>query len=105
IYVDAGLSLSKLGEEARVPLVEFSLEGSRRAALRQSHRKGHRDGARFSVVPPAEVAPLLDTLQRVSDDWLATRHVAEKGFSLGFFDRDYLVHCPCAIVEREGDVI
>jgi phosphatidylglycerol lysyltransferase len=105
LYIDAGLSLSKLGEEARVPLAEFSLEGSRRAALRQSHRKAERQGTRFSIVPPSALAPLLDTLQRVSDDWLTTKHVAEKGFSLGFFDRDYLLRCPCAVVECQGRIV
>jgi len=105
MYVDAGLALSKLGEEARVPLGGFSLEGSRRAALRQSHKRATRQGARFSVVLPPEVAPLLDTLRSVSDDWLATRHVAEKGFSLGFFDRHYLESCPCALVTCEGRVV
>jgi phosphatidylglycerol lysyltransferase len=105
MYVDAGLALSKLGEEARVPLAGFSLDGSHRAALRQSHRRAVRQGARFSVVPPAEVAPLLATLQHVSDDWLASRHVAEKGFSLGFFDRAYLERCPCAVVTCEERVV
>ncbi len=44
LYVDAGLALSKLGEEARVRLDAFSLDGSSRASLRQSHRRARRDG-------------------------------------------------------------
>jgi phosphatidylglycerol lysyltransferase len=105
LYVDAGLSMSKLGEEARVRLADFSLEGSRRAELRQAHRRAVRQGARFRIVPPAELAPLLDRLQQVSDDWLTTRHVAEKGFSLGFFDRSYLLRCPCALAEYDGRIV
>ncbi len=34
-YIEAGFVLSKIGEEARVPLAEFDLEGGRRADLRQ----------------------------------------------------------------------
>ena len=75
------------------------------AALRQAHRRAEREGARFRIVPRAELAPLLDRLQQVSDDWLASRHVAEKGFSLGFFERGYLLHFPCAVVERDGRIV
>jgi phosphatidylglycerol lysyltransferase len=45
LYIDLGLTLSKLGEEARVPLAAFSLEGPERADLRQAHRRASRDGA------------------------------------------------------------
>jgi phosphatidylglycerol lysyltransferase len=88
LYVDAGLSLSKLGEEARVALATFSLEGGQRAALRQSHRKAVRDGAAFEIIPAGQVASLLEDLERVSQEWLASRSIAEKA-SLGFFDRAY----------------
>ncbi|MCP5471089.1 MAG: DUF2156 domain-containing protein [Sinobacteraceae bacterium] len=50
-YVDAGLIRSKLGEEARVKLGAFSLEGSKHAELRQAHRRAQREGATFSVLP------------------------------------------------------
>ena len=59
LYVDAGLALSKLGEEARVPLEAFSLEGSARASLRQAHRRAQRDGLDFRIVGVEEVAALL----------------------------------------------
>ena len=51
LYIDLGLTLSKLGEEARVPLRVFSLDGASRADLRQMHRRAARDGAEFEVVP------------------------------------------------------
>ena len=50
LYVDAGLALSKLGEEARVRLDDFSLDGSARSSLRQSHRKAQRDGLSLRIV-------------------------------------------------------
>src|SRR5208282_804213 len=55
LYIDLGLNLSKLGEEARVPLDTFSLEGAARADLRHAHRRALRDGAQFEVVPPEKV--------------------------------------------------
>ncbi len=104
IYVDLGLSLSKLGEEARVPLDSFSLEGAARAELRQTHRRALRDGAQFSVVPREQVGAIMPDLRRVSDDWLAAKSGAEKGFSLGYFDARYLARFDCAVV-RAGDRI
>ncbi len=43
LYVDLGLAAMKIGEEARVPLANFSLEGSIRAELRTARRRGERD--------------------------------------------------------------
>src|SRR5260370_31228263 len=54
LYIDLGLNLLKIGEEARVPLESFSLERSARADLRQAHRRASRDGAQVEVVPRAE---------------------------------------------------
>jgi phosphatidylglycerol lysyltransferase len=101
-YVDAGLALNKLGEEARVPLTEFSLEGSARAELRQAHRRALREGLGFRIVPAEATAALLPELRRISDDWLESKSVAEKGFSLGRFAEDYLRWFPIAVVEHAG---
>lgn len=39
IYIDLGLTLLKLGEEARVPLTTFSLEGYTRKGLRHTYNR------------------------------------------------------------------
>jgi phosphatidylglycerol lysyltransferase len=105
LYVDAGLALSKLGEEARVRLEMFSLEGSSHAALRQAHRRAQRDGLGFRIACVEEVVALLPRLKQISDDWLQTRSVAEKGFSLGRFSEPYLRHFPVALVEHAGQLV
>ena len=105
LYIDLGLNLSKLGEEARVPLDTFSLEGAARADLRQAHRRANRDGAEFEVIPRAAVAAVLGELRAVSDAWLAEKNTAEKRFSLGFFDERYLQYFDCAVVRRGGAVV
>jgi phosphatidylglycerol lysyltransferase len=105
IYVDLGLSLSKLGEEARVALGTFSLEGSARADLRQSHRRVVREGAQFAIVPRNEVAAILPQLKAVSDVWLEEKSGAEKGFSLGYFDERYLTRFDCAVVRHNHDIV
>jgi phosphatidylglycerol lysyltransferase len=104
IYLELGLDLRKLGEAGRVPLRDFSLEGTRRSDFRQARNRMAREGCRFELLAPAEVPPLLDQLQAISDDWLRLKNTREKRFSLGFFDRDYLRRLPLAVVRR-GDSI
>ncbi|HUY83179.1 MAG TPA: bifunctional lysylphosphatidylglycerol flippase/synthetase MprF, partial [Steroidobacteraceae bacterium] len=104
IYIDLGLRLTKLGEEALVELAGFSLEGASRADLRQSYRRAERDGVQFRVVPRAAVAAILPRLRAVSDEWLAGRS-GEKGFSLGYFDERYLRRFDCAVIERSGSIV
>jgi phosphatidylglycerol lysyltransferase len=105
LYIDLGMNLSKLGEEARVPLDTFSLEGPARADLRQAQRRAGRDGAEFAVVPRANVGAILPELRAVSDAWLAEKNTGEKRFSLGFFDDRYLLHFDCAVVRRGGTIV
>jgi len=100
LYLDLGLSLLKLGEEARVPLAAFSLEGGARKGLRYTQRKLEKEGCRFEVIPPESVPARLDELKAISDAWLRRRSTREKGFSLGFFQPDYIRRCPAALVIR-----
>jgi phosphatidylglycerol lysyltransferase len=102
LYVDLGLAALKIGEEARVPLAEFSLEGAARADLRQAHRRAQRDGASFEVVPAERVAALLPLVQPISDAWLAAKSTAEKRFSVGAFSPRYLQQFPLALVRTGG---
>jgi phosphatidylglycerol lysyltransferase len=103
-YADFGLSLIKLGEEARVDLNALRLEGGGGSRLRQAIRRLEKAGATFRIVAAHEVSPLLAQLRRVSDQWLGHKP-AEKGFSLGFFDDDYIRRFPVALVEIGGEVV
>ena len=105
LYIDLGLSLIKIGEEARVELADFQLEGRQHRSLRHTCRAVAHAKCEFAVVPVAEVAQLLPELKRVSDAWLAAKHAAEKGFSLGFFRDDYLARFPLAVVRHEGRLV
>jgi phosphatidylglycerol lysyltransferase len=105
LYVDLGLAAMKIGEEARVPLANFSLEGSIRAELRTARRRGERDRATFEVVPPSEVAQILPALRSISASWLKEKATAEKGFSVGSFSERYLRNFPIAVVRRDGEPV
>lgn len=104
IYIDLGLTLLKLGEEAMVPLRDFTLEGGSRKALRRTRKDAQKWGATFEMIPAQDVESFLPDLKRISDEWLASRRTKEKGFSLGRFDDRYVANFPLAVV-RVGDAV
>ncbi|MBI4774429.1 MAG: bifunctional lysylphosphatidylglycerol flippase/synthetase MprF [Deltaproteobacteria bacterium] len=105
VYLDLGLTLLKLGEEARVSLEKFALEGRDRKDLRYTTHKLEKEGCVFQVVSKDEVSALLPDLGRVSEAWLGEKKTGEKGFSLGFFNEEYLKQLPAAIIRKDGKVL
>jgi len=104
-YVDLGLMPFKLGEDARVPLPAFGLEGKARKKLRGRVNKIEREGATFEVLRAPIEPAVLARLRTISDGWLAEKHTREKGFSLGWFTEGYVARCPVATVSVEGRIL
>ncbi len=100
LYVDLGLAMFKLGEEARVPLAQISLEGGANKWFRHISHRLQEEGYGFAILPAAGVPARLAELRQVSDDWLQCKRTREKGFSLGFFKEGYLERFPLAVVSR-----
>ena len=105
LYLDLGLSLLKLGEEGRVPVASFSLEGSNRKWLRHIYHKLGREGYVFEVAPPEMIHSLINDLKAISDSWLKEKKTREKGFSLGSFSPEYLSQFPTGIIRKNGKII
>jgi phosphatidylglycerol lysyltransferase len=105
LYVDAGLSMVKLGEEAIVPTQAFSMEGGHRSGMRRTLRKVEKDGGVFEILPREAVAAQLPLLRVVSDAWLEAKSTREKAFSLGSFSEAYISHFPVAVVRVEGQIV
>ncbi len=104
-FIDLGLTLLKIGEEAKVKLSGFSLEGGRREGLRKAHNKFTRQSYSFAILERDEVRAQLPTLRSISDKWLVRKNTREKGFSLGFFDDDYIAHTRVAVVrDQDGRI-
>ena len=54
-------------------------------------------------MPPYDPqAPLWSQLEAISDAWLDDKATAEKGFSVGAYDRNYLENFPLAVVSTDG---
>jgi phosphatidylglycerol lysyltransferase len=104
VYADFGLTFAKLGEEARVFLPHFALEGSGHKKLRTTLSRLQREAATLRIVEPPEVTSLMPELRAVSNAWLTEKTAAEKGFSLGFFTEEYVERFPVAILEVRGRI-
>jgi len=105
LYLDVGLTLLKIGEEARVPLDDFTLEGGSRKWMRKMLRRVEDEQCAFELVPQERVVDILPDLRTISDAWLAEKKTREKGFSLGFFAEEYVSRFPVAVVKREERIV
>lgn len=103
VYVDLGMALHKVGEEAVIPLQNFSLSGAAFKSLRATHNRQERDGLRMELLTPPHDAALLAELATVSEAWLGGKTAREKGFSVGRFEPSYLARFPIAVVRRAPD--
>ena len=99
LFMDIGLVLLKMGEEARVSLKDFTLEGKKRANLRSGRNKLVKLDYSFEVLGPDDVRSQILRLEEISNAWLAQKRSHEKGFSLGFFDPDYIVRTRVAVAK------
>ena len=99
-----GYEFMKFGETAKVDLSEFDLIGKSGKKFRAIINRGENSGYHFKMELPPFSDDFLDKLQNISDDWLDKRQ--EKGFSLGFFDRDYLSLAPIAcVLDEDGHIL
>ena len=105
IYLDLGLTFLKFGEEARVELTGFSLEGQERRDLRYAYNKMTKLGLTFSVIEPAQVETALVEMKHVSDAWLETKNTREKKFSLGSFEPEYIRKMPAALITQQNKIL
>ena len=105
LYLDLGMSLTKIGEEARVSLADYSIEGPKRRDERYWERRLSKEGAVFEIVPADQVNACFADLKNVSDSWLESKSTREKGFTLGSFSRSYMRQFACAIVQINNRVV
>ena len=105
LYIEQGLALIKIGENAKVPLADLSFEnGSKWRGQRYTLKKLARDGSVFRILSEDEVVSALPRLKEISEQWLKSKQGHEKGFSLGFFSEEYIVNFKIAVVERNGEI-
>ncbi len=101
---EKGFDFTKFGEEGFVDLPSFNLVGRKHRGDRALIHKFTRDHYQFEIVKPPFQKDFMRILKQISDDWLDGQQ--EKGFSLGYFDPDYLNQAPIAIMkDANGKIV
>lgn len=88
LYEKLGLEVLKVGEEAIVDLNKFATDTSKGKNFKSKVKKFDKEGYVLERLAPPHSRELVDTVQRVSDAWLSLPGRRERGFSLGWFDRE-----------------
>lgn len=94
---EMGFDFLKVGEEGHVDLNDFTLAGKAHRGERALINKFKREGYQFALLQPPFSTAQLAELEAISTSWLGDE--TEKGFSMGFFDRDYLNEAPIAVMQ------
>ena len=103
-YLDLGMTPLKLGEEARVDLAAFSLEGSGSRSERNTLHRLEREGYTFDIIDVASVPAVLAEFRSISSEWLAEKNTREKSFSLGCFEESYVCQFSHAVVRKDNSI-
>jgi phosphatidylglycerol lysyltransferase len=105
LYLDAGLKVMKIGEEARIALPNFSLEGGRWADLRNTLKRGEHEGFTVEFSGPPAAPSLMAELQAISDAWLRGRRSHEMAFSVAGFADAFISKQNLAFLRRGGKTV
>ena len=104
-YVDLGLTLMKMGEEARVYLPDFDLHDDSYSSLQKSYERCLDRGYSFKIIPKSESINYLDKFRKISDQWIEAKDANELGFSQGVFNKEYLSNFSFAVVFKDGEPV
>jgi phosphatidylglycerol lysyltransferase len=102
LYDAMGFQRVQIGEEAIVDLKAFSLKGKANQNLRTACNRLTKTGHTLQVYQPPISDELIQHLKPISDEWLRVKQGAEKRFSIGWFDRNYLRDCFIGVVYDSG---
>lgn len=105
VYKSLGYRTVQIGEEAIVDLHSFTLQGKANQNLRNALNRLTKSGHQVKFYQPPIANELLNELKAVSDEWLKMMQGAEKKFSVGWFDYDYLRECEIVAVHTPQGTI
>ena len=106
VYLRLRLKKLKIGDDAMVDLLEFSLQGKGKRELRSKVRQLEALGIHTVEFQPPVPDNILAQLKTVSDQWLQIPGRRERSFTLGQFDPDYLRSKPVLVaVDSAGTVL
>lgn len=100
LYHDHGYYFFKLGEIGLVELNDFDISSPKSRDFRNILKRFEKDGFIFEMYEENSIdESLLISLREISNEWLSDRE--EMGFSLGWFNKDYLNRSKLGIVKNK----
>lgn len=106
LYKQLNLDVLKVGEEAIIDLETFESKIVKGKNFKSKLKKFDKDGFLLERHPAPHPTELIDTIKKVSDQWLSLPGRRERGFSLGWFDRDTVAHDTIFILkDPKGETI
>lgn len=105
-FSDGGFDRIKIGSEAIVDLENFDLVGPKKKDFRNRIRKLEKLGFFTKIYNGNISQELLSQLKTISDEWLDEPNRIERGFSLGYFNQEYINESQIMTVENEaGEIV
>lgn len=107
LYEEAGFITFKVGEDARLDVNEFKLQGGKFQNLRTARNKAQKAGLAFQWydAKPHPDHGLEAQLTLISQQWLDLKHGGEMTFDLGAFSVEFIREHGCSIVRNpEGRI-
>jgi phosphatidylglycerol lysyltransferase len=106
IYQKLGFRKLKIGDDAIIDLLNFSLAGKESKKLRHEVNQLEKQGIRFTHYNPPIPLEVMAQLKQVSDGWLEIPGRRERTFTLGFYDHDYVRSTAVyAAVDPAGEIL
>lgn len=90
-FTQLGFTVIKIGEEARIELEKFTTVTSKKKHFKKESKFKGYELVRHE---PPHANELIDAVEEVSNQWLSLPGRGEHEFTLGKFDRDYLMTTP-----------
>ena len=94
VYERLGFKKIKVGDDAIVDLIQFTLEGKEKKEFRHTINKIEESGIQFIRHEPPIADVTLSQVKEVSDEWLKIPGRRERQFTLGKFDPNYIRSTP-----------
>lgn len=106
LYLELGLSLFKVGQEAILPLDRFALEDPARRELRGIQEDFRGRGFALDIVQPHASPELMAQLRQLCRQWQdpSLESSEESGGEVAHFDESYLGRFPLALIYQNGAI-
>ncbi len=103
LYKELGLQVLKVGEDAVVDLDDFTEKTVKGKNFKAVVKKLAKQGYKLNRYVPPHEESLLDSVEQISQEWLSLPGRRERGFSLGWFDREALKQETLYVLESDKD--